>query len=260
LMVLVSVACTEVDPPTSAKPTINSFTASPASLPAGGGSTALIWDVKDATTLSIDNSVGAVTGVSKTVSVTSNTTFTLTATNASGSATQSTSISVDTGVDTTAPTVVSVDPPDGATGIRNDANLVISFSERMDRTATEAAYQSAGLPTSAVAFSWNTDSTVMTVNPNAPLEYAEGDTPTTAARQYAFRLSSEAKDASGNALAAFSSSFSTLKVISSALYAEADQTGYIEDVGGDLLGISSQADFCVGDVLSDNEHSRKHRH
>lgn len=80
-----------------AKPTINSFTATPASLPVGGGSTTLAWNVTGATGVSIDQGVGAVTPVnsgSASKSVTATTVFTLTATNTAGSVTQAVTVSV----------------------------------------------------------------------------------------------------------------------------------------------------------------------
>ena len=76
---------------------INSFTAMPSTLPVGGGTVTLAWNVKDATSLSIDQGVGAVTPVdvgSKTVPVTKTTVFTLTATNAIGKATMTASVVV----------------------------------------------------------------------------------------------------------------------------------------------------------------------
>lgn len=79
------------------RPLINSFTATPASLPVGGGSTTLAWNVTGATAVSIDQGVGAVTPVtsgSTSKSVTATTVFTLTATNAAGSVTQPVTVSV----------------------------------------------------------------------------------------------------------------------------------------------------------------------
>jgi hypothetical protein len=71
------------------KPVISSFTATPGTLPTGGGNTLLAWNVVGATSLSVNQSVGDVTGLtSKSVAVTSTTTFTLTATNTNGSSTK----------------------------------------------------------------------------------------------------------------------------------------------------------------------------
>jgi hypothetical protein len=77
------------------KPVISSFTATPSTLPSGGGNTLLAWNVAGATSLSIDQSVGVVTGLtSKSVSVTATTTFTLTATNTNGASTKTLDVTV----------------------------------------------------------------------------------------------------------------------------------------------------------------------
>ena len=85
---------TAVTVATLAAPSIASFTATPASLPTGGAPVTLSWVTTDATTLSIDNGVGTVTGTSAVVNVAANTTFTLTATNAAGAVTQTTGVAV----------------------------------------------------------------------------------------------------------------------------------------------------------------------
>ena len=79
-----------------APPTISSFTASPASVTPGQSST-LSWTSTDATSLSINNSVGVVTGLtSKTVTPSQTTTYTLTATNSGGSVTKTVAVTVGT--------------------------------------------------------------------------------------------------------------------------------------------------------------------
>lgn len=75
-------------------PTIASFTATPATLPAGGGAVTLAWTTTDANTLSIDSGIGAVSGTSTVVNVAASTTFTLTASNTSGSVTKQASVAV----------------------------------------------------------------------------------------------------------------------------------------------------------------------
>jgi hypothetical protein len=69
-----------------AKPTIQSFSASQSTI-AAGQSTTLSWTVDGATSLTIDQGVGMVTGSSLTVAPTVSTTYTLTATNSGGSST-----------------------------------------------------------------------------------------------------------------------------------------------------------------------------
>jgi PKD repeat protein len=95
-------------------PVINSFTASPSHI-APGGSATLAWYVMDATSLSIDNGVGTVTGSSVAVTPAATTTYTLTATNAEGAVTSATTVTV-----TTAPLPVissyTASPPDIAPG------------------------------------------------------------------------------------------------------------------------------------------------
>lgn len=79
--------------PAPTKPLIISFTATPASLTAAGPSM-LKWQVQNATTMSIDKGVGAVTGTTASVSVAATTIYTLTATNAAGSVTATTAVVV----------------------------------------------------------------------------------------------------------------------------------------------------------------------
>jgi Protein of unknown function (DUF1565) len=87
-------ACTFIAP-LEGMPSLANFNATPAALPSGGGSVNLTWNATNASTLSIDNGVGDVTGLtSKTVNVNSATTFTLTATNAVGSSTATVTVSV----------------------------------------------------------------------------------------------------------------------------------------------------------------------
>ena len=232
-----------VQPATSApKPIINTFSATPASLTAAGQVT-LIWDVSDATSLSVDSGVGAVTGTSKVVSVTSSTAFTLTATNANGSSTKTVTITVASLP--APPTVVSVSPPNGATGVAADVQLIVTFSKPMDQAATQMAYQSTSLPPSAVSFTWDASGTVLTIKPNALLEYARGTTFTTAATAYAFTLSATAKDKTGVALAPLTVGFTTLRVITLSLVSNADRGGSVFSDGYTITGESAY--ISVGD-------------
>ncbi|GFP43692.1 hypothetical protein HKBW3C_02821, partial [Candidatus Hakubella thermalkaliphila] len=76
-------------------PVINSFTASPGSITAGGSST-LSWNVSNATSVTIDRGIGAVASVgSRGVSPATTTSYILTATNAAGSVTATTQVVVE---------------------------------------------------------------------------------------------------------------------------------------------------------------------
>jgi hypothetical protein len=115
--------------------------------------------------------------------------------------------------------VLSISPTDGATGVTNSANVVITFSEPMDTQATNAAYQSAEIPSSAATLSWNGARTVLTIDPTAPLTYATGTNPaTTQARNHVVTIGTGAQDDAGNHLAsAFTSSFRTQRRITHTL-------------------------------------------
>jgi hypothetical protein len=87
-------------------PQIQSFTATPASLPFGGGSTTLAWSFLGAAgdSVVLSPGVGDVTGQSsRTVNLSASTTYTLTATNAGGTRTRTLTVAV--AGDTTAPSV-----------------------------------------------------------------------------------------------------------------------------------------------------------
>ena len=78
------------------KPLIASFTATPGTISAGSSST-LAWSVSGATSLSLDQGIGPVTGGSRSVSPTTTTVYTLTATNAGGSSTARATVTVSAG-------------------------------------------------------------------------------------------------------------------------------------------------------------------
>jgi chitodextrinase len=96
---------------TGSVPAISSFTANPASITAGQTST-LSWNVSGATTITIDNSIGSVTGTtSRIVTPAQTTTYTLTAANSAGSSTTKATVTVSAKQGTqppTTPALVSV--------------------------------------------------------------------------------------------------------------------------------------------------------
>jgi subtilisin len=112
--------------------------------------------------------------------------------------------------DLTAPTISSVSPADNATGVPAGQNVVVTFSEAMNKSSAEAAFSlsqaDAGAgAASAVAgsFSWNGASTVMTFDPTADLAAGSGHQVT---------VGTGATNAAGKPLAAeFTSSFTTME-------------------------------------------------
>ncbi len=121
--------------------------------------------------------------------------------------------------DTKSPVVASVTP--GVQGVPKDANLVVTFSEAMNRQKTEAAF--AGPSLGPVKFSWSVADTVLTINPDADLSYAEGANPlAVTATPYSFTITSGATDVAGNPLPAYSYTFTTLRRISTRLRSASD--------------------------------------
>lgn len=156
------------------------------------------------------------------------------------------------------PEVVSVSPENGATGVAGETELVITFNVPMNRAATEAAYQSEGIPSSAVSFSWNEDSTVLTVTPNQPLAYDSGSDPADVqARRYSFFISSSAEDVEGNHLPTPEEfSFFVLREIVASVTAEQDSTltgNFRSDGQYGTAQCAPGSDMtCVGDVRVNN--------
>jgi hypothetical protein len=123
------------------------------------------------------------------------------------------------GVDNTPPFVVSVSPANGATGVTQDQNIVITFSEAMDQAATEGAYQSSDLVLGGTTRSWSSDGRVLTIDPNNLLFYATGlDPAAVSARVFSLTFSTGARDLAGNQMTqSYNWSFRTLRRITQTL-------------------------------------------
>jgi len=94
-------------PTSTGSPVINSFVANPSSISLGG-STSLSWSVSDATSVTIDNGVGAVgSSGSTTVLPTTTTTYTLTASNAAGNDTEIALVTVSGAGSSVGPPVIN---------------------------------------------------------------------------------------------------------------------------------------------------------
>jgi hypothetical protein len=152
------------------------------------------------------------------------------------------------------PTVVSVSPEDGASGVENDTTIVLRFSEPMDRASTEAAYQSESAPSTAVTFSWNDDSTELSITLDAPLEYGSGSDPALVeARRINYFVSASAAASDGRTLARpYEFSFSLLRQISLSVFAVQDRAFSGNFRSDDSYGAGNCAEdainMCVGDV------------
>ena len=125
---------------------------------------------------------------------------------------------------TTAPSIVSITPASGATGVAKSANIVVTFSEKMNQAATQLAYQSSDLPASGVTFNWNAAGTAMTIDPNVDLLY------TSTGKTYTFGLTTTATDIAGNALPA-TSSFKTFRQITTSITSTPALDGWVRPDG-----------------------------
>jgi methionine-rich copper-binding protein CopC len=108
--------------------------------------------------------------------------------------------------DTTKPTVVSSGPANNVTNIGVSSNIVITFSEVMNKNATLAAIDVNGnlanYKVSDFGASWNSAGTILTLNPDTDFQNNE---------IIIVEIGTEAKDVAGNGLAnIYSFSFTTL--------------------------------------------------
>ena len=103
--------------------------------------------------------------------------------------------------DTTPPTIVAVQPSNGATAVPSNSSIVITFSETMNVMATTSALSVSPAVTCNGGWSWNQTSTTASCIPATPLSYST---------MYTVGVAATASDIAGNALgSAFVSSFIT---------------------------------------------------
>ena len=142
--------------------------------------------------------------------------------------------------DTTAPQLTQISPPNGASGVTSDADIVLTFSEPMDTESVEQAYQSNDLPPAEAVFSWQSNSTVLTIHPKSPLVYADVTDSSAGARHYSYTLGTTAKDLAGNRLAV--SMGTTLDVAFSTLR-HVTQVIPVQSGGGVVVSESATGDI-----------------
>jgi len=63
------------------------------------------------------------------------------------------------------PSVVSISPTNNFTGVFPDWKVVLTFSQKMEKTSIENAFSLVGSSTLTGAFSWNTEQTILTFQP-----------------------------------------------------------------------------------------------
>jgi Big-like domain-containing protein len=152
-------------------------------------------------------------------------------------------------VDDTPPVIEWTMPADGEVAVAAGVEIVIQFSEAMDRAATEAAYQ--GTLGDGVTFAWSRGATRLALRPAADLAYATGPEPLPALR-YSVAFTG-ASDLAGNMLSAEPFSFATRRQVQVDLSPVQDPalTG---SVRGDGLALSGECvtALCAGDASERN--------
>lgn len=152
----------------------------------------------------------------------------------------------DAGTAPDAPTI-QVSPSNGAKGVKVDAPIVLTFSEPMNAASVEAAWSSTSLPAQDLAFSWNAENTILTIDASSVLQYPEGgiDVDTF---DYDFTIDASANDAEGDALEGpFTSSFATARDITMVLDTVFGGTGTFD-------GTSKLVPVRVGDTVDNGTH------
>jgi Big-like domain-containing protein len=106
----------------------------------------------------------------------------------------------DLATDTTPPRVLGSIPENGAAGVSIDTAIEITFSEPMDRAATEAAVASLSIRRDRLTFSWRNAGTVLVIDPIDPLPHSSGTDSSVRALGHDLQISGAARDVAGNAL------------------------------------------------------------
>jgi hypothetical protein len=136
--------------------------------------------------------------------------------------------------DSTAPVIVSVQPANGAVGVRANARVIVEFSEPMNRTATLDAFASEALRSDQRVMTWNEAGTILTIEPAYGLEYAHAELAGAAPlelepKTFAYTLTRAATDLAGNPLAETTVAFSTLREVTHTLTPVPELTGVVAD-------------------------------
>jgi len=141
--------------------------------------------------------------------------------------------------DTVKPRVVKVRPANGSSGIKEDAKISIEFSEKMNKSSVEKAWDSRTI--GEVSFAWSADGKTITITPKNKLKYS----PNTSYKYYVFKMTTDAQDLAGNALDKQKHvMFSTFRTLEQRLISEPNLDGQVWS--GGLVDTDSKY-FYTGD-------------
>ncbi|HKP89744.1 MAG TPA: Ig-like domain-containing protein, partial [Thermoleophilaceae bacterium] len=140
------------------------------------------------------------------------------------------------------PVVGATSPAAGAAGVAPSSAVTVAFSEPMDTAATQAAFSLRAPDGSPVAGSFAWAGTTLTFRPAAPLREATSYTAT---------ITTEARDAAGNPLAAARSwTFRTQATVAASPFAAAITAGTLRAGDANRLRADDNAYFQVNSTRS----------
>jgi fibronectin type 3 domain-containing protein len=125
---------------------------------------------------------------------------------------------------TQCPASVATAPAASATGVSRATNIVVEFSEPMDKASAQTAFAiTAPSGHNAGVFTWNASGTVMTYNPDTDFLYGDNVT---------WTVSTAAKNAAGNTMnLPFTRSFRAIRSLTQTITATPGLDGYVTSTG-----------------------------
>jgi hypothetical protein len=118
------------------------------------------------------------------------------------------------------PTIVSTTPANEEIGVRDDAEISITFSEPMNTASVEQAYVSEALG-EKIQLVWTDAGTRLVITHLEPLEYKRVTSLADPAARYSVTIGASATDATGSALGAdYTFTFSTLRDVTQEVHRE----------------------------------------
>jgi hypothetical protein len=150
-------------------------------------------------------------------------------------------------VEATPPTIVSESPANDATGVAATTPLKLVFSEAMDTSSVEAALSISTFAAGELQVSWASGSKSVSILPTGGWKYATGTNPALIPLKYTVTIGAGAKDAQGDALSAFSWSFSTRRRLTQTLAATSvgSYSDYGHAVGDGPLMCAAETDNVI---------------
>ncbi len=243
-----------------APPTISSFKATPATVAKGSNST-LSWSVANATSLSIDQGVGTVTGKTSTaVAPTQTTTYTLTATNSGGSTTARTTVTVTTA--TLALSSVSCSPSTLTTPGTSTCTVYLTAAAPSSGTTVALSSNNAKLsvpgsmvvPATCTSATFTATAASVTADASATVTASYGGVSKTAALSLKAAVTNNAglvgywalDDASGTTAGDSSGNGNTGMLVGNPVWTTGKTAGGLKLDGSDYVQVNSSPSLAIG--------------